>query len=171
MAAFGFIYFDYGEQQRQSAINITTSLLRQWADCQKELDPGIRALYAKLRSEQKRPRLADCIQCLKPIANSFPSAFIIIDALDECNRDERIIFLDVLRKLSPSVKIFATSRPQLQDVQNFFGRSIIVSISAQREDLELYLRKEVDKKHMELERKEKIIRELSTQANGLLVVS
>lgn len=105
------------------------------------------------------------------MAKSFSSAFVIIDALDECQSAERGKVLDMIGELnSVSVRIFATSRPHLRDVENFFGNASRIIIEADTEDLKRYLIKHVSEKIPEYGKlKDDIVDALSVKSNGLYV--
>jgi hypothetical protein len=80
---------------------------------------------------------------------------IVFDSLDECG-DQRSrkkllgLFAEDLKKLPPFVRIFATSRPQLDISVAFKGQSNIVSLEfqidndANRRDIKLYLRVQLE---------------------------
>lgn len=170
-AIIAYIYFDYAERQSQSALDITASLLRQWANFQKELDPAIRTLYESFRSKMKRPtELSQYVDCMKSVAKSFSSTFVIFDALDECDWEQRSELENIIAMLNEiPARIFATCRPHLHNFRELFRTASKIEIEAHLTDLRSYVLKEVDKRKPDYEStiKEAVVQKLSAKANGL----
>jgi hypothetical protein len=106
------------------------------------LPKNVKDLHDRHKDKQSRPRLKEISEVLQSIISPDNSrAFIIIDALDECQNHDRcrdnllseIFTLQVKTRLN----IFATSRPQ--EVEAEFNGSIIREIIARDEDIEMYL--------------------------------
>jgi hypothetical protein len=170
-AVIAYIYFDYAERQTQSALDITASILRQWANFQKELDPAIRTLYESFRSKMKRPtELSQYMDCMKSVAKSFSSTFVIFDALDECDLEQRSELRNLIIMLNEiPARIFATCRPHLHNFRELFRTASKIEIEAHLDDLRTYLLKAVDERKPDYEStiKQAVVQRLSSEANRL----
>jgi hypothetical protein len=169
----GYIYFDYKNHAQQSALNILASIVKQLASYVDDVLPELYRIYKTLRSRDKSLDLDDIHQALRVISKVFRTSFIVLDALDDCERGQRWILLDFVGQLSASgFKIFTTSRPYLRDVQEFFDKKPKIDIVSQTQDIRIYMESRLDR---ELKRspalKSEIVETLSTSANGLYACS
>lgn len=126
-------------------------------------------MYYKFQGQDTRPDLSELLDCIKYSATSFSSTFLVLDALDECDLNQQSKVLDVIRQFrSIAVRIFATSRPHLRDVHDFFQTARTIPIRADIRDLENYLTIQV-KERMSQNRmlRSKVVNTLSMRANGV----
>ena len=77
-------------------------------------------------------------------------SFIIIDALDECNRQERGHLLDALSEImkesTGTVKIFISSRDDMDIVRSLTGGpNVLISAKSNQDDIAAFVNIEVDK--------------------------
>ena len=77
-------------------------------------------------------------------------SFIIIDALDECNRQERGHLLDALSEIMKEstgiVKIFISSRDDMDIVRSLAGGpNVLISAKSNQDDISTFVNIEVDK--------------------------
>ena len=77
-------------------------------------------------------------------------SFIIIDALDECNRQERGHLLDSLSEIMKEsigiVKIFISSRDDMDIVRSLAGGpNVLISAKSNQDDIATFVNIEVDK--------------------------
>jgi hypothetical protein len=150
-------------------MDIVSSFLKQWTTRQKEIPSSIRAIHQKFQTQEGRPELSELLDCMKNSVTSFSSTFVILDALDECEMNQLSKLLGVIRHLSSMpVKIFATSRPHLRDVLDFFQAARTIQIKADILDLKNYLTIQVEER-MSHSRKlrSKVVDKLSTEADGV----
>jgi hypothetical protein len=165
-----FFYFSYDDQANQSTSAILRSILRQWLNRQSTIHSDVRSLYASCISQSKLPDLSDLLQCLKSVSTGFRLSFIVIDALDECEGPERENFLRIFSELeSTSIRIFATSRPHLRDVEEVFRGSPRINIAADVHDLQRYLAREINLRMLSYpeDLRNSLLNGLSVQADGL----
>jgi hypothetical protein len=150
-------------------MDVVSSFLKQWSTRQKEIAPSIRAMYHKCRKHEARPELSELLDCIKDSASSFSSAFVVIDALDECEMNQRPKLFGVIKQLrSISAKIFATSRPHPRDVQDFFQAAPTIQIKADIHDLKNYLTIQVEERMPQNRMlRSKVVDALSTKADGV----
>ena len=174
--AIAYLYLEYegsshNQQIRQSALKVMGSVLMQWVNHRKVINPAILDLYDKYGRGSdglKSPTLEELASCLNSVAASFTSSFIILDALDVLEKKERNQILTQLKRLD-SVRVFATCRPHLYDVQKFFEGAPVIEIKANNDDLKLYLAQQWDL-HMAVyneKLKPDVINNLAGHANGL----
>ena len=129
-----YFYFDYYEQGHiaqnyQLDDGMIASLLKQLAFKQfalsKRLPGPILDLHQKMTRQQRPPKHEDLQEALLLTCSEFDRVFVVIDALDECNKSQRNAVLRALSKLcqcSP-VSIFITSRPHAEDISKAFKKS------------------------------------------------
>jgi len=141
-----YFYFDYRNQETQSAENVISSILRQIALGKSELPHSVAELYRKLKG-QRRPQQQELEQTVQKLCADFDRVFILIHALDECDannhRNSVLGFLETLRS-SSSVSIFVTSRPHLKDTTMIYETSSKVLIEAENSDLRRYVSQEIE---------------------------
>lgn len=116
-------FFKRGEADRNTAKRLISTILRQLVIANRQLLPGISealqndpTISAKSLSEQFNKLLFEPLQILEPSQTT--AMVIVIDALDECEKEHDI---EVLLKLLPQLQkcrsirlqIFLTSRPEL----------------------------------------------------------
>lgn len=171
--AVAFIYFDYQKKEDQTANVVTGSILRQWAQYQPELDSSIKSLYAVHQQYQNTPRslsIDEYVRCMNSLADHFSLTFIMLDALDECESHERFELLNrVVRHMNVErTRIFATCRPHVHNVSDFFKNSEKVEIVAHMDDLRSYVTEELGTRELlEDSLKDEIVNKLCPQAKGL----
>lgn len=106
----------------------------------------------------------------------FSRVFIVIDALDECQNQERSSFFTKLFEIQTKadVNIFATSRP-LSEIKNMFQGCHLVDIVASRDDISKYIEGQMPKlprfAHDDHDIKEKIKTEITNIAQGMSVLN
>ena len=146
-AAFAHFYFNYQDRDRLSAEIVFRSLLRQILMLYAELPKYILELHRRTESQERPLQLKDLEQALLFMCADFDHTFLIIDALDECDKEERKGLLRVLGNLQKkqSVRIFLTGRPHLDDdIKGAFGAPLQVEIGAAESDLLIYLSMKID---------------------------
>ena len=109
---------------------------------------------------------------------------IIIDALDECNRDEREQLLDalsqVMKESTGIVKVFISSRDDMDIVRSLTGGpNVLISAKSNQDDIANFVHVEVDKQiqkklllagHVSESLRYKIKQVLCDQAQGMSVL-
>jgi hypothetical protein len=137
-----YIYCNFQQQGTQKIDDLMASLLKQLAQGQSSLPGSIKDLYDKHKTKRTWPLLDEILRVLQSVAKMYSRAFIIVDALDECQEsdDSRAIFLSELFSLQTrhEVNIFATSR-HIPQITNQFNGSVRLEILAHKEDVRKYL--------------------------------
>jgi hypothetical protein len=164
------MYIDYKDQMQQSTLNIVSSFLKQLAlrlDCEIS---EVHDLQKKFRFKGKRPELRDLIDAVVALSRRFPRTYAIFDALDECDTKERLKLLDAINYLGEAgIKVFATCRPHLRDVRQFFQvrNSASIRIEADTEDIKNFLRVKLEETNQSAALKAKIVAKLSLSAQNV----
>jgi hypothetical protein len=139
-----YIYCTH-RQQNQTAGNLVASLLKQLIQQQLDIPGNIRDLYRHHRSRQTHPPLSEYSRLLQAELRHFLKVFIVIDALDECSKENRIRehFLAEVQKLSPMVRLLVTSR-QMLDIERKFEGAARLEIRASDKDVKRYLESRIE---------------------------
>ena len=96
------------------------------------------------------------ISLLTNCFTQFSIVFIVIDAFDECSNDERSKLIRDLQQLPvPKARLFMTGRTHMLDtrnlhknnrMRNWLQEAKVLEISATQEDVEMYLRQELERR-------------------------
>jgi hypothetical protein len=144
-SGMAYIYFDYKEEQNQNPSTVLASLIKQLVLQLSVLPPHLDALYNSSNDKGlSRPSCDSLYSALVDTSKSFQQVFLVFDALDECNPQERQreALLSLLTKLGGNgsrFKLFVTSRPDPADIQQAFGAIPRIDVSAHAEDIEGYI--------------------------------
>lgn len=130
------------------------SILRQLS-CKNDNTPILPPVAVKWQERlsegsEHRLDLEECVDVILELTKERP-AIIIIDALDECQRETRSTLLEGLDRITQEaehlVKVFVSSRRD-SDIQNHFRKTPKLEIAARdnSQDIENYINSELDKK-------------------------
>jgi len=107
-------------------------------------------MYWKCQRSSRVPTMKECELILKEYIASYPRTTIILDALDECDEFERhelvIIFDNMISTSTKPVKIFISSRPDVDIKNRFINKSNIrIQATNNRSDITRYIITEMQK--------------------------
>ena len=174
-----YFYCDYKDYATQQAENIMSSLVKHAAvQNQRSCEDLQRFLEKKEQREAlgSTPSVSSLTDLLVKMIGHYDCFYVIVDALDESPDGSRREVLDVLKDLSIKAvhaRLIYTSRDEI-DIQQAFTNFKPVRITANIDDLELYVASEIQTrsssgrlniKHSEV--KEEIIDTLSHKADGM----
>lgn len=169
-----FVYFMNSLKSQQSAVDIFASLVRQLTEFQPTMPASILELYKKHSLRQTRPSLDELSAVFQSLTKSFSQVFIIIDALDECEKSNASSFLETLLRIhegSPC-NILVTSK-NIHYIARAFQKFPKLEIRANEADVEKYLRTRVSSLpaiiRRDAELQKEIIASISKAANGMYV--
>ena len=116
-----YIFFDYKDQERQTATAILCSLLRQLIEFIGEIPQSIQYFYGARTPYEKENTMDEeqCISLLESLIRNEPrDTFLIFDALDECpdNHDSNEVrsrITSAMKRLAVVGKLFITARPHV----------------------------------------------------------
>jgi Cdc6-like AAA superfamily ATPase len=139
-----WIYGDYKQRKAQTLESLLGSLLaqlirgrtaRRQPEAWKVVEDLNRKYHQNVTASAK-----DLSSMLLQEAHHFRTVYIIIDALDECGRDELIRddLLEVVQALPPNTQLFLTSR-DIPNVEENIEDPLRIEIWARQEDVENYV--------------------------------
>ena len=139
----GFVYCNFRRQHEQKLVNLLASLLKQLIQGLPSVPQSMRHLYEHHKRKRSHHSLEEILQVLQSVFSEYSRAFIIVDALDECqiSDGDRKRFLTELFSLQAitAANLFVTSR-FLPDIEKEFeGRSVRLKIRVNDDDLRRYM--------------------------------
>lgn len=168
-----YIYCNFQRQSEQKADDLLASLLKQLAQLQSPLPQPMKDLYDRHKNNRTRPFFDEISKTLHSVAVAYSKVFIIIDALDECNKSDnnRAKFLEAIFQLQASsvTNIFATSRV-VDDIASAFDGNPCLTISANNGDILAYLNARMSKQGLGSETQDMIRTEMLKAADGMYVI-
>jgi Cdc6-like AAA superfamily ATPase len=137
-----YLYCNYQRKYEQNLGDLFASLLKQFVQEQPSIPDSVKTLYDRHQDKRTRPSLDEILGVLQSVAATYSKAFIIVDALDECQISDgcRQRFLTGLFNLQAKcgVNLFATSRP-ISSIEKEFEGNTMLEIRASEEDVRKYL--------------------------------
>ncbi|KAL7270204.1 hypothetical protein RUND412_007099, partial [Rhizina undulata] len=180
-----YFYCKHGEKDRQDPLSILSTLVKQlslFTSPKGFLPQSVVSIFKEHEPKSGNLQLSECQELIASLAKNFIQTTIVIDALDECDKESRKILLTALEVIMKStagvIKFFVTSRPaddielKLEGVPNVYIHS-----SDNSGDIAAFVRAEVDKCISEksllrgsvtLELKESVIEKLTSGADGMV---
>jgi len=157
-AAVAYMYFDYKDRARLTPEVILAGLIKQLVFRQTDshvnatLSPHVMEMYDKMHHQGKRPAMSDLQELFISIAAEFSEVFLIFDALDECNEDERnvllpfVMRLPLARKGDVRFRIMVTGRPYCADMQRAFADAAALELAVipDNGDIELAVKEKLE---------------------------
>ncbi|KAK6332951.1 hypothetical protein TWF718_010779 [Orbilia javanica] len=179
LAATAYFYFDSTNKEIDTR-KFARSLLKQLAFQSPNLPDGLIELF-KTYSGSGKTEIEDqkIKDLLVQLATNFHETYIVVDALDECVPEQRFHVLELLHRLAGSgAKIFTTSRPHPEDVNEMFKAADKVELGANTQDIRKYIRAEImryhartpKERHIRDELIHRIIDVLCRMSNGMFLL-
>ncbi|KAF4446194.1 ankyrin repeat protein [Fusarium austroafricanum] len=157
-----YIYCSYQTQHEQTARGFLATLLKQLSRRLSSLPKIVKTLYDTLCLTGLLPSLDQISDALQQTVKSYSRVYILIDALDEYQEDQRPgdgwqRFLRELFELQDrtGVNIFATSRPITVIAEKFNGKETL-EIRARTEDIMAYIDQNMSRLPGSIQRKSKL---------------
>lgn len=172
-----FLYCDYKDQDRQTALGLTGSLVQQLSARKDDLCNSVVQYFSELDQKGIKPKVEDYKSLLLSSCKAFSRTFIVVDALDECNAEVRRSFLPILTALEEnSIKVLVTSRPNLEDIRMHFSSALHTEIVAAETDVRRYLEERMTLNVPFMKRVNKslfnrIVDTVASRASGMYVYS
>lgn len=117
-----YLFCNYKTQSDQRAIDFFSVLLKQFAQNRTDVPASIRQMYEDCSNRKRRPSFHEINQALELICLG-NTGYIVVDALDECTRDNdtRGQLIRGLRQLQKktNVKLLCTSRFISEVIEQF----------------------------------------------------
>lgn len=137
-----YIYFRYSDASELTVRKILEILVKQTLERHSDCGSLAEEAYARHLHEKTEPTEAELLQLLQQFAKKRQATFYILDALDEAPDELRLYLVKKLASLD--VRLFITSR-QLPDVKSCVSGVHSISIAAQRPDVELHIKQEIER--------------------------
>ncbi|KAK2761925.1 ankyrin repeat protein [Colletotrichum kahawae] len=142
------VFCNYKRTEHQRLEDLLATLLKQLALERTNLPKYIASLHGKHRNKGTKPSSGDLVEVLEVMCASFTRAFVVVDAMDECQAEGcRSALIDVLfdlqRKFPNAVSLFITSR-YVPEVKEKFQSSLQLEIHATDGDLSRYAHSRID---------------------------
>ncbi|KAF3928578.1 hypothetical protein AA313_de0201471 [Arthrobotrys entomopaga] len=174
--AVAYYYFDFSNEEIDTR-KFTRMLLKQLVFQSPKLPQRLTELF-KSHSGSGKAEIED--QKIEDLfiqtASQFETTYIVVDALDECAQEQRLRVLEILQRFADAnVRIFATSRPHPQDINEIFKDAGKIELGARADDIRKYVEAEIKRyhtrvpkaKHIHDELKDRIIDGLVQKAHGM----
>jgi NACHT domain len=136
------LYCNFRRQQEQKPVDLLASLLKQLVQEQPSMPESLKSLYECHKNNRTRPSFDEVSKVLRSVVADYSRAFIIVDALDECQISDggrRKLLSEIFNiQAKTGANFFATSRFIPEIIKDFKG-SVSLEIRAHDEDVRRYL--------------------------------
>jgi hypothetical protein len=137
-----YIYCNFRWQGEQKVEDLLASLLKELTQYQPSLLDIMKDLYDRHKDKRTRPSFDELSRALQSVASMYSRAFIVVDALDECQVSggcrSRLLSEVFNLQTKAGANVFATSR-FIPEITEKFKGSTILKIRARDEDVRSYL--------------------------------
>ncbi|KAJ8129558.1 hypothetical protein O1611_g4075 [Lasiodiplodia mahajangana] len=174
-----YVYCSSQRQDSQNAEGLLCSLLRRLAYKNSPLPSSIRKLHSRHIQKGTTPSLDEIFRALRSTLALSSRAFIIIDALDECQVPDaccmKLLSAIFHLQSKAGMNIFATSRP-VPEIMTRFQGSLSITIRATESDICQYLYGHMNELPVcymgnSAELQVEIVRVISNAANGRFLLA
>lgn len=135
-----YVYCNYKAQDEQDISSLLRAILKQLALCRSSTIEPIEQMYKRHANRGTKPSLDELYNILGEVVAQYPYVYIVVDALDECQKEPRQRLLDKLRDLQGAhdVRLMVTSRliPEILDV---FEHALKLEIRADNGDIKQFI--------------------------------
>ncbi len=181
--ALAYFYCDRNQADRQDPVQILRSYVLQLSTSRSgdAVQPCLVEVHEKKMGKgPANPDLskAECIELLHKLFDIYPQTTLVLDALDEADKDRRAGLIDVLDSLVTSankpVKVFISSRRDIDIKQQYEqGPHVVIEATDNAGDISAYVAEQLDlfekrrrrKLHRALRRK--IVDVIHERSNGM----
>ncbi|KAL7936459.1 ankyrin repeat-containing domain protein [Trichoderma chlorosporum] len=171
------IYCDYKDPRTRSEIEIMSSIIRQLAEQCKPLPLAVKVFRDKYFEKRTDPSSEERLSLIKTLSQLFDQTYVFVDALDECPEENRDELLNLLKEMEPYIRLFTTSRPNI-DISSTFDALSEIKVEAHEADIRAYLEYRIEKLNKmrrlmtrDPHLKDDIIKSLLIKANGMFLLA
>lgn len=135
-----YVYCNYKAREEQDVSSLLAAILKQLVQGRLSAVQHAEQLHQKHADRGTKPSLDEIYSTLRAVVAHYPAVYIVIDALDECQEDNRRQFLAKLRDLQAvqDIRLMATSR-FMPDIEDAFGEALRLEVRASREDIKRFV--------------------------------
>lgn len=150
---FAFFYCNRNEADRREPLSVLRSYVRQLsspAGNSERIQGTVRDLYRDMRLKGSEFGLELCKEQILESVNLYDRTTLVLDALDECDRESRSHLMDMVERLlhesTKPVQIFISSRPD-GDIRTRFENKPNIEIQAElnQGDIQQFVQSEIVK--------------------------
>jgi len=164
-----YVFCNYKAQADQSALSLLAALLRQLVESQADFAGPVIEMYNRHTKRKTWPSLNEVIQTLRTACSNYTTAYIVIDALDECPDDTggRGRLITELRELQAGgdVRLLFTSR-SIPEITQKFESDLMLEVRATQEDVEKFVATHISPKYNE-QLKAEIVNSIVKTVDGM----
>ena len=153
--ALAYFYCKYGESDRRDPESILRTVVKQLAIVNSDscLPDSVVSLYRKHKNDgfkSGKLQVDESKDLIIRLTKEFQETFIVIDALDECDKRSRDRLLDALKSIMEEtphrVKVFVTSRDDDDIVLHLKGvPNVYIRSSDNSSDIETFIVAEIER--------------------------
>ncbi|KAJ5959510.1 uncharacterized protein N7479_006660 [Penicillium vulpinum] len=151
-AGFAYFYCNRNEKNQSDPLCVLQSYVRQLSTAvgsTGHIRKRLQSVSDEARRQGSHLGFEACkIQILESV-NGYSHTTIIIDALDECDKEQRWrlinVIQDLVSKSDQPLKVFISSRPDFDIKTQFSGKSIEIRAINNQGDIEKFVNAEIDK--------------------------
>lgn len=177
---FAYFYCDRSDEARRKPKTILGSYVRQLSEVPhhpSRIHKDVYDLHYQANKEERQFSTNECKTLLCKLVNSYPRTTLILDAMDECEEEDRKDLLDILFSLARGgehpVKIFIASRPETGiHAHPGFRNLVEIGTSDNKRDIENYIEQRLSQQagqwvSVSDNVKEKVKSTITDQSNGM----
>ncbi|KAL9091478.1 MAG: hypothetical protein Q9165_004864 [Trypethelium subeluteriae] len=142
--AIAFLYCDYRERETQTLQNMLSSFWKHFVQQRLLSNAECETLEKNFVKRNQRPQAAELLKLLFSEMQKYSKVYVILDALDECDKDHGTRLLKELRAFQPLVRIMITSRFPVGGDSALFDTTEQLRIRASTADLREYVDKRIE---------------------------
>ena len=117
---------------------------------EKSVHASLKSQYREARLKATKLTLSDCHKIILELVSDYPRTTLVIDALDECEKEQRLelvkILDDLLDKSYNPLRVFISSRPD-GGIKEILGDRVTLEVNAENnsDDIAKYVDNEIEK--------------------------
>jgi len=146
-----YFYFDFSDPLKQTPDSMIRSIITQLVRNVSVIPDAVAKLVSLLKSSNRPVMIEEYLRALQYLIQGFPRVFLVLDALDECNRhgtgmkELRKILTTITKWNIPTLHLIVTSRRE-RDIESLLNVLVtnpnIISIQSDivDKDIQLYVR-------------------------------
>ncbi|KAF2008360.1 hypothetical protein BU24DRAFT_360556 [Aaosphaeria arxii CBS 175.79] len=154
-----YVYCNYKSQEEQDAVSMLAAILKELVQAHPSAVDPVERLHKQHANKGTRPSLDEICSALQDVLARFSTAYIVIDALDECRGSDgtRRTFLAKLRALQAGrdIRLMATSR-FIPEIEDGFRDAMKLEIQASEEDVKRYVAGQIYRLHKCIQRSDEL---------------
>lgn len=142
IGAYGvaYVYCSYKSQADQDIVGILAAILKQLVQGRPSTIRPVEELHQKHAGRGTKPTLVDIYSALRDVLAQYPYVHIVVDALDECQKETRRQLCKKLLDLQKGtdVRLMVTSR-FVPDIEDAFRLASRLEVEASDEDVKQFV--------------------------------